>query len=99
MPNDKPLNFLVTGANGMLGHQVVRILRKRGFDCHGTDVDEVNLTVKDELDRLIETVSPNHIIHCAAYTNVDRAEEQIETARAVNVEATRYIAESARKIT
>jgi dTDP-4-dehydrorhamnose reductase len=97
MSEGSNIRLLVTGAEGMLGRRVVEAAVARGVVCHGTDVSEEDLTLRDDVRRLFERVSPTHVVHCAAWTDVDGAEAQPEKARLVNVEATRLVAEAARE--
>lgn len=87
-------NILVTGVNGQLGHDVVLELESRGIPCRGVDIEDFDLTDKAQTDRFIRTFQPSAVIHCAAYTNVNAAEENEELCFKVNVEGTRNIAEA-----
>ena len=89
-------NILVTGVNGQLGHDVVLELESRGIPCKGVDIDDFDLTDKAQTDYFIRTFQPSAVIHCAAYTNVNAAEENEEACFKVNVEGTRNIAEACR---
>lgn len=84
--------FLVTGAKGMLGSAVLAHLRGLGDEATGTDLPEVDLTDGPAVERLIGGAGPSHVIHCAAYTNVDGAESEAEACRAANVAATANLA-------
>ena len=88
--------ILVTGVAGQLGKDVVAELEKRGMDCKGVDIADFDLTDKEQTDRYIRTFQPTAVIHCAAYTNVNAAQENEEVCRLVNVEGTKYIAEACR---
>lgn len=86
------MRILVTGYNGQLGFDVVKELRSRGVECMGADKDDFDITDKEETLKAITDYSPSAVIHCAAYTAVDRAEEDEETCRRVNVDGSRNIA-------
>ena len=69
------MRVLVTGVNGQLGHDVVKELKKRGHNPVGVDREQMDLTVPSQIKEYIEKVNPEAIIHCAAYTAVDAAED------------------------
>ena len=87
-------NVLVTGFNGQLGRDVVSELKSRGIPCKGVDIDDFDLTDAAATDRFIRSFQPTAVIHCAAYTNVNAAEENEELCRAVNVTGTTNIAQT-----
>lgn len=90
------MKVLVTGVNGQLGYDVVKELKKRGHQAIGVDRERMDLTSTEQIKECIENVNPEAIIHCAAYTAVDAAEENEELCRRVNAIATKEIAEYAR---
>ena len=65
------MKILVTGVKGQLGHDVVKELEKRGIEAVGVDIEEMDITEAESVDRVIKEVSPDAVIHCAAYTAVD----------------------------
>lgn len=87
------MKVLVTGAGGQLGFDVMRELTHRGIEAKGTTRQELPLTDADAMRKCILSYAPDTIIHCAAYTAVDQAEDEPKTALAVNGESTRYLAE------
>lgn len=86
------MRVFVTGVKGQLGHDVVLELESRGMEAIGVDIDEMDITNASEVDRVIKEASPDAVIHCAAYTAVDAAEENEEICRKVNAEGPRNIA-------
>ena len=88
---------LVTGANGMLGQDLCPILEASGYQVIRTDVAEMDITKFEAVDNVISTEKPDVVIHCAAYTNVDKAEEDIETARLINKTGSENIAKACAK--
>lgn len=86
------MKVLVTGVRGQLGHDVVNELEKRGVETVGVDIQEMDITDSASVDRVIKEAAPDAVIHCAAYTAVDAAEENEELCRRVNSEGTRNIA-------
>jgi dTDP-4-dehydrorhamnose reductase len=94
----KQMKILVTGYKGQLGYDVVREGLKRGFNMHGIGRKDLDLTVEEDVKKYIKNIKPDAIIHCAAYTAVDNAEDDKETCWNVNVEATRYIATAAKEV-
>jgi len=95
---DFSLKFMVTGVNGQLGHDVMMKLKSLKFDVVAPIRDEFNLTDKNQVKNYIAKENPDVIIHCAAYTAVDKAEDEKDLCYSVNVEGTRAIAEAAREI-
>jgi dTDP-4-dehydrorhamnose reductase len=92
------VKVLVTGANGQLGYDVIKRLEEKEIQYLGTDRDSLDITNEDDVKRVIRDYSPDVIVHCAAYTAVDRAEDERELCHAVNVLGTRYIAEACKEI-
>ena len=87
------MKILVTGVRGQLGYDVVQEGESRGLDMFGTDVDNMDITDAGQVKQVIEAYKPDAVIHCAAYTAVDAAEDNQELCRKINVEGTRNIAE------
>lgn len=92
------MKVLVTGVKGQLGYDVVKELEKRGHQPIGVDRDEMDLMDNEGISTFIMTLKPEAIIHCAAYTAVDKAEEEVEVCYQVNAEATKIIAECAKQL-
>ena len=78
------MKLLVTGADGMLGHRVVAAARERGHDVTGTDLPELDLTDAAAVRAFVSELAPDVVVNCAAYTDVDGAEEQEELATRIN---------------
>lgn len=92
------MKVLVTGYNGQLGFDVIRELNSRSVECRGVDRDDFDITNRDETVGYICNYKPDAVIHCAAYTAVDRAEDDEENCRRVNVDGTENIAIACEKI-
>ncbi|CEN91434.1 dTDP-4-dehydrorhamnose reductase [[Clostridium] sordellii] len=92
------MRVLVTGINGQLGYDVYKELNKRGHEAIGVNKDQMDLTVLSEIKRCIENRKPDAIIHCAAYTAVDSAEDNEELCRKVNALAVQCIANCAKNL-
>ena len=108
------MKVFVTGVGGQLGHDCINELEQRGLEVVGSDIAEkysgvggisvpyVQLDITDEkaVREKIEEIKPDAIIHCAAWTAVDAAEdeENREKVKRINVDGTRYIAEAAKAI-
>lgn len=92
------MRVLVTGVKGQLGYDVVKELKKRGHQPIGVDRDEMDLMDNDAIRTFIMDLKPEAIIHCAAYTAVDKAEEEVEVCYQVNAEATKIISECAKEL-
>lgn len=86
------MKILVTGAKGQLGSDVMDELRKRGIDGIGVDVQEMDITDADACEKVITGEKPDAVIHCAAYTAVDAAEDNKELCHKINADGTRNIA-------
>lgn len=92
------MKVLVTGVKGQLGYDVVNELEKRGMEAVGVDVQEMDITKEESVYQVMDSVLPDAVIHCAAYTAVDAAEENEELCRKVNVDGTSYIAQACKKV-
>lgn len=92
------MKILVTGVNGQLGHDVVKELKKRGHNPVGVDREQMDLTVHSQIKECIEKVNPEAIIHCAAYTAVDAAEDNEDLCRQINALAVKDIANCAKQL-
>lgn len=94
------MKILVTGVKGQLGYDVVNECQKRGYDAIGVDVDEMDITNPEAVDRVIAEANPDAVIHCAAWTAVDAAEdpENVAKVRAVNAGGTQNIANVCKKL-
>lgn len=86
------MRVLVTGVKGQLGHDVMNELAKRGYEGIGVDVEEMDITDAEAVRRVMEETRPDKVVHCAAWTAVDAAEDQTEICRKVNVDGTENIA-------
>lgn len=87
------MKVLVTGVKGQLGFDVVNELEKRGIEAVGVDIQEMDITDRTSVEQVIRQEMPDAVIHCAAYTAVDAAEENEALCRRVNADGTRNIAE------
>lgn len=86
------MKILVTGANGMLGQDLCPILKDEGYKVIETDVKNLDITNSDIVKKVLSEQKPDIVIHCAAYTNVDKAEEDYETAHKINALGTENLA-------
>lgn len=75
---------MVTGAKGLLGTDLVPILKASAHEVLATDIDELDITDRDQVMALISAEKPEVVINCAAYTQVDKAEEEKDKTFAVN---------------
>ncbi|MDD3186383.1 MAG: dTDP-4-dehydrorhamnose reductase [Anaerostipes sp.] len=92
------MRILVTGAAGQLGTDVINELKIRGHEGIGVDVNEMDITKPDMVDKVIKEASVEAVIHCAAYTAVDAAEDNIDLCRKINGEGTRNIAKVCKEL-
>lgn len=92
------MKVLITGVSGQLGHDAAKVLTARGVDFLGVSSKELDITDRGAVLRVIGEYRPDAVLHCAAYTKVDRAEDEAERCMSVNADGTRYIAEACREI-
>lgn len=86
------MRVLVTGVKGQLGYDVMNELAKRGHEGIGVDIQEMDITDAASVERVITEAAPDAVIHCAAYTAVDAAEDNVDLCRRVNAGGTENIA-------
>lgn len=86
------MKVLVTGAKGQLGTDLMNELEKSGIESIGVDVQEMDITDKEACMRVISESKADAVIHCAAYTAVDAAEDNVDLCRKINGEGTRNVA-------
>lgn len=92
------MRVLVTGYKGQLGTDVMNELEKRGHTAIGVDIEEMDITDEASVKRVIPEAEADAVIHCAAYTAVDAAEENEALCRKINGEGTAYIARVCREL-
>ena len=92
------MKVLVTGVGGQLGYDVMKVLKERNIDCIGADLKEFDITDFAAAHRFITAYGPDAVIHCSAYTAVDRAEDEPELCHRVNVLGTENIAKICKEI-
>jgi dTDP-4-dehydrorhamnose reductase len=91
------MKVVVTGAKGQLGQDVLKQLAKGDFEVYPVDRQQLDITDEQAVASYMERVQPDVILHCAAYTNVDGAETDRDTAYKVNGLGTKYLAQAAGK--
>lgn len=106
------MKVFVTGVGGQLGYDVMNELAKRGHEAIGSDIlpkdkivlpfeyIQLDITDRDAVEKAISQINPDAVVHCAAWTAVDAAEDEANKAKvyAINVDGTRYIAEVCKKV-
>jgi dTDP-4-dehydrorhamnose reductase len=92
------MKVLVTGVKGQLGYDVMAELARRNIEAIGVDIDEMDITDKISVEKVIGEAAPDVVVHCAAYTAVDAAEDNEALCRRVNADGTRNIAEVCKKL-
>lgn len=92
------MKVLVTGANGQLGYDVVKELQKQNIECCGASRQDFDIVDFESTENFIKNYMPDAVIHCAAYTAVDKAEDEQGLCYLVNASATENIAEICKKI-
>lgn len=91
------MHYLITGANGQLGQEVVNELKKSHASYAAFDSSEMDILDQERIDEVFQKEKPTVVFHCAAYTAVDQAEEKTDLNWAVNVEGTKNIALACKK--
>ncbi len=86
------MKVLVTGYNGQLGFDVIKELTSRHIPCKGVDMADFNITDIEATKEYIKNYAPDAVIHCAAYTAVDKAEDDSELCFKVNALGSENIA-------
>ena len=92
------MKVLVTGVKGQLGFDVCNELTKRGIENKGIDRNDCDITDEQSVHNYIKNYAPDVVVHCAAYTAVDKAEDEKEICYNVNVNGTKYIAHICKEI-
>lgn len=92
------MKILVTGAKGMLGQDLCPILEDEGHEVVETDVATLDITDINQVNKVLSFENPDLIIHCAAYTNVDKAEEDLQAATLINEKGTENLAKVCAKL-
>ena len=92
------MKILVTGVKGQLGHDVVEECEKRGIEAIGVDVDEMDITDASKVEKVIKESHVDAVVHCAAWTAVDKAEDEVELCTKVNVHGTYNIAKICKEL-
>ena len=92
------MRILVTGVKGQLGYDVMNELAKRGHTGIGVDVEEMDITDAAKVEQVIKASDVEAVIHCAAYTAVDAAEDNVELCHKINAEGTENIAKVCKEL-
>lgn len=92
------MKVLVTGYTGQLGFDVVSELKARNIECIGTTRNEFSLTDIEKMQAFVKAYKPDVVIHCAAYTAVDKAEDEVELCAQINHLATKKLAKVCKEI-
>lgn len=92
------MKVLVTGVKGQLGYDVMKELASRGMEAIGADLEEFDITNIEQTSAFITESAPDAVIHCSAYTAVDRAEEDFDTCYKVNANGPENIAAVCKKL-
>lgn len=90
--------ILLTGANGQLGTDFKKLFEMEAIEYIATDYKELDITNKEKIENFIKDKNIDMIINCAAYNNVDKAEEEEGMAYKLNAEAPKYLSEMAKEI-
>ena len=92
------MNILLTGCNGQLGSEIQQLERMNPQHLYfNTDITELDITDAQAIDRFVQENSIDGIVNCAAYTAVDKAEENVELCTLLNATAPGYLAQAIEK--
>lgn len=92
------MKVLVTGYIGQLGFDVIRELKARNIECIGTTRNEFSLTDTEKMQAFVKAYKPDAVIHCAAYMNVNEAEDNKDLCMLVNYSSTKELAKICKEI-
>jgi dTDP-4-dehydrorhamnose reductase len=92
------MKVVVTGAAGQLGQDVLLELERKNHQAFGADRQQLDITIEEDVIAYISEIKPDVILNCAAYTNVDAAEENEEDAYRINAIGTENLAKAAKQI-
>ena len=92
------MRIFITGYSGQLGYDVAKEAEKRGYEYKGVSSKDLDITNKTDVDKIISEYNPDVVVHCAAYTKVDAAEDNEDICMKVNSDGTRNIAEACKKL-
>lgn len=92
------MKVLVTGIQGQLGYDVGKVLAAREIEYYAPTLEELDITDRPGVLKILREYRPDAVIHCAAYTAVDKAEDEPEKCWSINVDGTRNLAEGCREI-
>lgn len=103
------MRILITGSNGLLGQKIVKQLvenkidfcatslgENRNSNCPIKNYQQLDITKKDEIERVVHSIKPSAIINTAAMTNVDACEERVDQCQKINVEAVKLLFDTAK---
>jgi dTDP-4-dehydrorhamnose reductase len=89
------MTWLILGANGQLGQELIYLLKSKNIEAIGTNRNEIDFAKPNEIAEKLAKLNPSHIVNCAAYTQVDEAEEEPELANLINAQAAGVISKFA----
>ena len=89
------MTWVILGANGQLGQELIKLLKAKNIEAIGTDQNEIDFVKTNEISEKLAKLNPSHIVNCGAYTQVDKAEEEPELANLINAQAVGVIAKFA----
>lgn len=92
------MKVLVTGVKGQLGYDIVNECQKRQIEAIGVDIEEMDITNAQQVNYVIKEAKVDAVIHCAAWTAVDKAEDEVDLCRKVNRDGTDNIAKVCKEL-
>lgn len=92
------MKLWILGADGLLGRALTKLCAKLGVSAISTGKAQADITCREMLFAKAQEISPTHMINCAAYTDVDKAESQYDTAFQINAVGAQHVAEAAHAV-
>lgn len=93
------MKILITGSDGLLGTDLIKVLKDKGYIIDATDLSTLDISSKDDVLQYVESSKPDYVVNCAAITDVNGCEDEKEDlAKSVNALAPKYLAEACKDL-
>ena len=87
----------ITGANGMLGTDLCNFFKNKGYQIYCTDIKNLDVCDFDEVQKIVDQIQPEYVIHLAALTDVDKCEREPDKAFQINTIGTKNVSLACQK--